>query len=648
MTGGLAWLGLGLGLGMLGVLGGLRAQTPGAGEVPGLFSVPVTEPNTGRLLAVLSGAGFKPLSLDKGFIRTVGVNYYDTGGRTNLLLQGLECIYDSRRQLAWSSNRLEVMSGDGRLRLEGRGFTWWQTNSDLAISNDVHTVLYRRASPSVAGERGQLDVFSDTFRFLYASNLIVFRGQVRIEDARWRVHCGVLMVTRTAAGAIDHLVAEDNVVAESRLDGSRTTTARATYRTAGDEEWLSLTGDPRWSDGVREGRAREFILDQRRNQLRALGGAYLRLPRQATALPGLFAPGAGTEAPPAPTDRTIEVTAGMLTLQFPPTNGPVQRVLAETNVVILDPTAGVRATARSAVYEGSGNLELQGEPEIRAGDRVLLGRVVRFDAHRQSLEVHTNVVLRMPVLSLGRPIEAWFGPVASTNRPSSPPPTNHVISIRSDDLTYQDGWLRFGPGVHAEYRDGDQLLGALRCRELALRYTNRLDELVATGDANLESAPLTDPGGLTAQRRLRAERLQVGFDPTGRAESFRAEGSVDARQEEWRGGAAPATARRLECRVLTLRFGLPGQPPERAVAEDQVRLSGQGRAAESQRAEYTGADQRLRLTGQPRVQTPEGWLEGADELIWDRRLNRYRATGKFLSRWRSLPLTNQNQLWPSR
>jgi len=66
---------------------------------------------------------------------------------------------------------------------------------------------------------------------------------------------------------------------------------------------------------------------------------------------------------PSTTNATafIEVFSDRMTIQLPPTNGPIQRILAERSVLMVDPAQDGRALADRAEYqEASGVLELTG------------------------------------------------------------------------------------------------------------------------------------------------------------------------------------------------------------------------------------------------------------------------------------------------
>ena len=115
-----------------------QANSPGSSR--GVTTIPEydrLDPNKIRAVIRLRGATAKltgQVPVEE-FHREV----YSTDGRTNLLISATNCVFDVRNHAAFSSDRVRVVSGDGRLIIEGLGFIWRQTNNTLVISNQVHT-----------------------------------------------------------------------------------------------------------------------------------------------------------------------------------------------------------------------------------------------------------------------------------------------------------------------------------------------------------------------------------------------------------------------------------------------------------------------------------------------------------------------------
>lgn len=631
-------------LGLLAVLvccgiGARGAQGLRGGGPAAPFTVPVydrDEPN--RMVALLSGSVAEFKLTGRQPLETVRVEYFDDKGQTNLVFFGTNCVYDARRRTAESPSTLRVMSGDGRLDLEGVGFTWWQTNNDLVISNRVETKVRRPASVGgVADPLGGQDlrVTSDRFRFNYRSNLIVYSGHVRVEDARVQMTSGSLTIRPSGEGGIDRMVAEEGVMIVDRLTGGETTARTAVYQVDGQRESVELTGSPRYREGVREGTAERFVLDRRSDTLQAIGDARLVFPMSGEGAPGLLAiSGPSREAAEGATNRLIELSAALITILLPVTNGPVRGVIAETNVVLVDAKQGGRATAQRASYQEGIGLELTGDPVWSSGGQSLQGEAMRYDLARQAFKVTGGVFVRLPVVALLGPLRSAAGAAARTNLAVG---TNQVVEIRSPELEYRDDWLRFEGGTRAEYRDEIRKLGELQCAALAVFYSNYVREVRAAGGVRLDQLPADSEQGATRMRVVECEAMTAGFDSSGQIERFTATGKVDARQMESRARTRVPVVKRLQCETLDARFWRRSNVVEVATAERDVILSQDDRVVQADRAVYTGTNDLLSLFGRPSVILPEGRITDAETITWNRATGLYRIAGRFKSLWKSLP-----------
>ena len=132
-------------------------------------------------------------------LATVRLDYFDDKGGanrgTNLTILGTNCVYDLKQQTAASPDRLRLLTGDGRLTLEGRNWFWWQTNYDLVISNDVVTLAQMRDEPV------PMRITADSCWLRYASNVVTYTGHVRAVDARLDLTCRTLTIQRGTNGA---------------------------------------------------------------------------------------------------------------------------------------------------------------------------------------------------------------------------------------------------------------------------------------------------------------------------------------------------------------------------------------------------------------------------------------------------------------
>ena len=129
------------------------AQPGGVGAVHG-FTLPefYDPPNQNQLKTLVSGsqATFQP----GGILRVTDLKaeMFRPTGEREVIIVSPECNYDTTRREGSSTNRLELQSGDGRVRLEGVGFLWRQNESTLIISNRVHTVIRLNPAPATTAK----------------------------------------------------------------------------------------------------------------------------------------------------------------------------------------------------------------------------------------------------------------------------------------------------------------------------------------------------------------------------------------------------------------------------------------------------------------------------------------------------------------
>jgi len=114
------------------------------------FSVPeyYDPPHEMQMKTLLQGAQAEPGAEGLILITDVKLKRYAEDGQLQMLVEAPQCVFDSARRAVSSPGPLRVRSADGRLKLEGEGFLWLQTNSNLIISNRVWTVI--RNAPAKA------------------------------------------------------------------------------------------------------------------------------------------------------------------------------------------------------------------------------------------------------------------------------------------------------------------------------------------------------------------------------------------------------------------------------------------------------------------------------------------------------------------
>jgi 2-dehydro-3-deoxyphosphooctonate aldolase (KDO 8-P synthase) len=210
---------------------------------------------------------------------------FGEGGVTNLIVRTDRCYLQTESRRLESGEALEVRSGDGRMELRGRGFSWDQAGG-LVVSNAVSGRFIRGGGGEGAGVAERvLELSSD--RLVYDRGQLRFLGGVVVREELDELECdGLTFVLRMAAGqdvprvgsgdpeeVVERIQAEGQVkVVSSNLVAWA---ERAVYRL--DNGQLALSGRPRWQSEGREGEAGEVLLDRVGQRLEAFGGVVMRL-----------------------------------------------------------------------------------------------------------------------------------------------------------------------------------------------------------------------------------------------------------------------------------------------------------------------------------------------------------------------------------
>jgi len=98
-------------------------------------------PNQQQMKSRLSGAEAQPLPGGLLAIKQLKLETFGLDGKSEIVVNAPECVYDQLSGTASSAGRLQVQYQEGKIRVEGEGFLWRQSDSFLTISNRVSTVL---------------------------------------------------------------------------------------------------------------------------------------------------------------------------------------------------------------------------------------------------------------------------------------------------------------------------------------------------------------------------------------------------------------------------------------------------------------------------------------------------------------------------
>jgi hypothetical protein len=119
-----------------------RAQQIPSGHATDFTSNTYYEPPHEQQVKVrMSGAEASPLPGGLLDVKQLRIELYGVDGKLEAVLRAPQCTYALLDGQASSAGHLEMQTGDGRIRTEGDGFLWRQSDNSLTISNNVFTVI---------------------------------------------------------------------------------------------------------------------------------------------------------------------------------------------------------------------------------------------------------------------------------------------------------------------------------------------------------------------------------------------------------------------------------------------------------------------------------------------------------------------------
>lgn len=630
-----------------------QAPIPGRGKN---FVAPVTDAQGNK--SVLRGSSFKPFG--NGMVELTDMQAETfRGQQKDMVVRAPQCVFDPKKNIATSAGTLSIRTADERFSIEGEGFRWQLGDSRLAsrlsISNQVRSLVQKRELKAVAGPLGAgarastnaapsrpsatstndfIDIRADSFE--HQGEAAVFRGNVRVHDEEGDLACGLLrIVFGVETNRLERIEAEQDVALVQ--NNTRVTADKAVYTMGADRDAVEFMGHALWQDGDRQGSGDVVGFDRRKRVLRSETNAYLKVPRRMLGQSGLLsATTAAAHDTGASTNRGgfVEVFCDRVFLQLAPTNGPVQEIRAEKNVLIVDAEQDSRALGDLAVYtESTGVLELTGSPLFESERRLISGRALRFNGRTMVFAAEPDAYVKLPLHSLAdMPMLAAAGSGAKPRQVE----TNLFMEIWAKSFEYHTNLLRFAGEVRANLLEGDRAQGKLTCATLTIRFGQQVEGMTAEGHVELEQYAAGE-GPRQAARRVSCQTLRATFTPEGRLEKAMAENGVTAEQEESAAGAAQPILTRVTAQTVTAWFSAATNRLDRAVADKDVVVTREERVVRAAQAVYHESSGLLELTGNPTASMPEGKINEAERLVYDRANARIIGRGKFRSEWKTPP-----------
>jgi lipopolysaccharide export system protein LptA len=568
----------------------------------------------------------------------------ERNGSPDMTIEAPHCIWDSKNSTSSSPGEMAVRTADGRLAVRGRGFLFLQQGSSLVISNAVQTEVlkrpFRTAAPSAAtGPRTapvsgatnaeMIRVVSD--RLDYRTDLALFTGNVRATEPGLQLTCGALGVHFRPGGTnrIERIDASENVVFNQGT--GRATGDRVVYVPQETGDVIELSGHANWTDPQRQAAAETLTLDRTRNILRAAGNARLRVPRRNLDTVGVLIASPVATPAPAGTNSFVDLSSRLMTLKFASTNGALEKLEAEGDVVIASLEDQTRATGQKLVYdERLGSGELTGKPVWQNGGRLVEGDTLAFERTNRLFAARGGAHVRLPVATLGQSSLLAPNPVLKMGAAAA---TNRIVEVFADQFEYRTNRMNFDRNVRAQLLEGRDKRAELETAALQIDSGKRLERIVASGGARVRQFPAPDAKDRRVTREFSGETLRMEMDAEGRLASLNLDRNVKGEQTVVRSGKTAPVQTRFASETVTAKFAALSNHLDTVLAERHVTIEQDGRAAQGDHAVFDGATQVLELTGQAKARFPEGRVTAADVLAWDAARERLMVRGKFKSEW---------------
>jgi lipopolysaccharide export system protein LptA len=568
-------------------------------------------PEGKRLDFVISGNSVTNLSAQNVLVYKFDLKSFRNGDakQIQIIAQAPQCQVNLSNSVASDAGPLQVFTPTTNLFVQGVGFIFTQSNHFLVISNQVETRVAKallRSSPlavprtNAATDTDRIFIFADSGRFDFNSNEVDYAGGVHMIDPQLDLTSDLLTVRFASNGAVESILARQNVVLTTTNHG-RATGATGLYYVTNGNEIMRLTTDAKWRNGNQAADAQEFIYDSTRHFLTGSGNVKVRWPNGATNAADS-------------TNGFRVLFADYAGLQFPQSNGPVQSMHATGHVIIVNEADQSRAMSDEASYERSTDrVELTGHPVWWNNDMEVKAEMLSAELAGKTYHAWTNAHFKMRT-----------GAGASGGHS-----TNQWVYISSDNIAYQTNQAVFDQNVETRLLENDQLRDILHCALLTIDLTNnQVESAFAFGHVHGETAP--DAAGVF--KTITCEQLNTYRSvKTGLMQSVDAHTNVVI---EEKGTSPGAPCNKLTADTVTAQFSAVTNQIEKAVAGPNVVLDqlkgGRNTHATSEQAVYTaGANDEVKLTGTPLAHTDSYNITDSDFMIWKPKANVFQAFGLY-------------------
>jgi lipopolysaccharide export system protein LptA len=548
--------------------------------------------------------------------------------QTNVIAEAPHCRVDVANNVASSAGPVRIFTATTNLYVEGVGFVFTQSNHFLIISNEVKTrvvksllkssMLSGGRSNAPATNAGVIYISADRGVFNMDSNVVDYAGGVHMIDPQLDLKSEYLTIRFATNGTVQSVLAQQNVILTTTNNGVATGEWGLYWVTNGNE-MMRLTNNAAWQNGDQTAKAEEFDYDSTRHFLTARGKVKVRWPNQALT-PAERANRYSVKTTVG-TNGFRELIADYAELQFPPTNGPVQSMHAQGNVIIINDEDQSKAMAERADYQ-------------RAADRVdLTGSPVWWT---------TNIEVKADVLTAKLGDKVYYAERnarfktrtggGASKRPgrAARPDNDQWLHIASDNIEYRTNLAIFTASVHAQLTVSNAVRDTLDCDLLTMDLTsNQVSAAYAVGHVYGETAPNKEGvvKSISCQKMVAYRSVATGL-----LKKVDAYTNVVLVQK---GTGSNAPCNTLKADFVTAKFSATTNQIERADADSNVvfdqQKGPQTTHATAEHGIYTtvGTNDQVKLTGEPLANNGSYLITGSDYMLWNPKSNLIRAFGRY-------------------
>jgi lipopolysaccharide export system protein LptA len=527
---------------------------------------------------------------------------FEKNGRRAFEIESPSCNYNDPARTLDSTARLLARTGEGQFSITGEGFSFQQKTGLLIISNDVQATIINPTNKS-----SSLVITSRWFEFDVATRRGVFHESVRGEDADYLFNCGMLTIKgstnnapKTAAlnavanpGSFDWIEAEGGLQIVGKSKTGCASGQRGTFYRA--DERLELIGDATWAFDGKSGKADRITARNSDESYEAVGNVVMRMPRESLGAAGglLSTNNPGTKSSG---NNMVEIQTDHLTKR-------ANHLLADGAVRLNDGTNRLSCDRLEALIATKPNRQ---ESSTATGNVFVERGGAGIRSERADYSKSDG-----KIVFTGEPRFIQDKIQGSADRLTVITTTSEVLAENNVSVSFP---LAAGGGSLLGFFPGQETNRVSQQAQITAKDF-RLKERIGKFTGNVQAHQLPRSGG---EPRLSSDELEVRIAPDRRhAESLEARQNV-IYEQGMPGVTNGANAHvKMTAQNLVATADAQTQEMSRLVADGGVRIAQEDSIATGERAIYTRGDQLLKLSGNPRIKTPDATFDSERELVWD-------------------------------